>query len=130
MEKKYKRIFILNENQVLRINSALAGEIGLSESIVLLQLEFLISISKNEVDGKMWTYQSAEDLKSGYFQFWSTSTIQRILKELENKKFIIKGNHNKRKSDRTTWYALNYDGLYSLKSIRIDKCEQAFVQNE
>jgi len=119
-KKKYKRIFTLNENRALRINSSLANEIGLRESIMLLQLEFLISISDNERDGRIWTYQSAKDLKEKYFPFWGIATIQRSLISLEKKGYIAKGNYNKRKSDRTMWYALNYEKLSELKTIRVD----------
>jgi hypothetical protein len=129
-KKKFKRIFTLNENRALRINSALAYEIGLRESIMLLQLEFLISISDNERDGKKWTYQSAQDLRTNYFPFWSVSTIQRALKGLEQEELIIKGNYNRRKSDRTLWYSLNYEKLSELKSIKIDDYEQGIIQNE
>lgn len=129
-KKKYNRIFILNDNKVLRINTALAEEIGFNESIMILQLEFLISISSNEIEGKKWTYQSAQDLKDNYFPFWSRATIQRTLKSIEKKKFLLSGNFNKRKSDRTRWYALNFDELAKLKSLKIDGYEQLGAQNE
>lgn len=106
---------------MLRINSALAKEIGLRESIVLLQLEFLIGISKNEKEGMLWTYQSARNFQENYFSFWGIATVQRALKELEEKGYIIKENFNKRKSDRTLWYTLNYEKLSEIKSIRIDE---------
>jgi len=118
-KKQFKRIFTLNENRALRINSALAKEIGLRESIMLLQLEYLISISDNERDGKIWTYQSAKDLRDEYFPFWGIATIQRSLKTLESKGYIISANYNKRKNDRTLWYALNYEKLSEIKAIRI-----------
>ncbi|MCX6762223.1 MAG: DNA replication protein DnaD, partial [Candidatus Moranbacteria bacterium] len=68
------RLFILNDRQSLRINSELAMEIGLNESIVLLQLEYLASISGNAKDGKKWVYNSAQEWKDKYFGFWSIET--------------------------------------------------------
>ena len=85
-KKKYQRIFTLNDPYGLRINREVACEIGFSESIVLLQVEFLISISDHEKDGKLWTYQSIRDLQSNYFPWWGKTTIARILDSLLEKK--------------------------------------------
>ena len=65
-----KRIFTLNEPNAPRINPALAKEIGLNESLILLQIEFWISISNNEREGKRWTYQSVRDMQEKSFSFW------------------------------------------------------------
>lgn len=130
VKKKYERIFILNDKLALRINTVLAEEIGFNESIVLLQLEFLISISDKEREGKIWTYQSARNLKDEYFPFWSIPTIQRTLKKLLEKNYLIVGNFNKRKGDMTKWYALNFEKLKELKSIKIEGYEQTINQNE
>lgn len=66
-----ERLFVLNDPHALRVNAALAMEIGLNESIVLLQLEFLISISDNVREGRIWTYQSLSELQEAHFPFWS-----------------------------------------------------------
>lgn len=71
------RIFTLNEPNAPRLNPALACEIGLNESLVLLQLEFWIAISNNKRDGMLWTYQSTRDIKAKTFPFWSLDTINR-----------------------------------------------------
>ena len=111
------RIFVLNEPYALRISPALAQEIGFNESIVLLQLEFLITISKTkEIDGNIWTYQSLADLKENYFPFWSLSTINRIVRKLERGGYINIGNYNKLGYDRTQWYSLNEEGIAKLNS--------------
>ncbi len=95
-------------------------EIGFNESLVLLQLEFLISISDHVIDGQVWTYQSYQDLKDRYFPWWSIATISRTMKSLEEKGLIISGNFNRAGFDRTQWYALNEEGLRSLESIRLE----------
>ena len=102
------RIFVPNNPLTMRICPELAEEIGLNESIVLLQLEFLISISTTEErDGTNWTYQSLRDLCEKYFPWWCIDTIRRTIKNLVEKELIIVGNYNKRKGDMTNWYALN-----------------------
>lgn len=113
------RIFTLNEPKSLRINTALAEEIGLNESIILLQLEFLISISQHTYNGKKWTYQSGEEMHKKYFPFWSKATINRIIKDLLDEGYIVEDNFNKKKFDKTRWFALNFEKLKTLKSIAI-----------
>ena len=124
---KRRRIFVLNDPFALRVSPHLAEEIGLNESIVLLQLEFLISISDNERDGRVWTYHSLDDLRATYFPWWSRATIARTIKALEERGLILIGNFNRAGFDRTQWFALNYDGIESLRSVRL---ETSISQNE
>ena len=127
MTQKRDRIFILNDPHALRISGELAQEIGLNESIVLLQVEFLISISDNERDGQRWTYQSIRDLQRNYFPWWSIATINRTIESLAEKRLLTVGNYNKAKYDRTRWLALNMDGIAELQSVRVF---HALFQNE
>ena len=124
---KRRRIFTLNDPYPLRISGELAAEIGFNESIVLLQLEYLISISTNERDGRLWTYHSLEDLREKFFPWWSRATISRTIKSLRDADLIIVDNFNRAGFDRTQWFALNYDGIGGLESIRVDA---SISQNE
>ena len=118
---KAARLLVLNEPYALRISPALAKEIGINESILLLQIEFLIATSTTkEIDGEIWTYQSLKKLKDDYFPWWSEATISRIAKKLEAKKYIRIGNYNKTGYDRTQWYSLNSEGLDTLTSTKLD----------
>jgi len=121
-KQEHNRIFILNET-ILRTSPALAVEIGLNESIVLLQLEFWISISNNIYDGRRWTYQSVRDMQEKAFPFWSIDTINRTVNKLIARKYIIEGNYNKAQYDKTRWFALNFEVLANLKSIAIKGLE-------
>lgn len=104
---------------VLRIVPELAEEIGLNESIALLQLSHWIKNANNLRDGKWWTYQSIRDMKDKAFKFWGIGTISRVIVSLENKGLIFVANHNQRKGDKTGWYALNPEGLSKLNSIQV-----------
>lgn len=119
-ERKLKRdrIFVLNDPHALRVSGELAKEIGLNESIVLLQIEFLISISDNERDGKFWTYQSVRDLKLNYFPWWSIATINRTIQDLVKAKLLTVDNFNDHKYDKTRWMCLG-EGVNGLKSITL-----------
>ncbi len=130
--RKRERLFVLNDPHALRINAALAMEIGLNESVVLLQIEFLISISDNVHEDKHWTYQSLADLRDGYFPFWSTATISRSIKSLVERELIIVGNFNRVGFDRTQWFALNPEGIARLSSLHLVGANSAtsILQNE
>lgn len=125
-----KRIFTLNEPNAPRINPALAKEIGLNESLILLQIEFWISISNNERDGKRWTYQSVRDMQEKSFSFWSISTINRAVNKLIDEGYIIEGNFNKMKYDKTRWFALNFETLNELESISINGDDTGVFHND
>lgn len=109
----------LKDNHAPRLNPALASEIGLNESLILLQVEFWISISNNIEDGKRWTYQSVRDMKKKTFTFWSIATINRTINNLLKKGYLIEGNYNKIKYDRTRWFTLNFDKLKELNSLEV-----------
>jgi hypothetical protein len=124
-----QRILVLNEPYALRINAALAQEIGLNESIVLLQLDYLISISTSpEHDGKQWTYQSLEEWRNS-FPFWSQDTIDRAIKSLQAKGLIHVDRFNQKKYDRTRWFALDFEGIAKLTSISVHQEAKATPQN-
>ncbi len=127
---KYERIFVLNNPIAPRLCPELAVEIGLNESILLLQLEFWISIGnkkKKERDGRIWTYQSLAEIQQT-FCFWSLSTINRAIRNLEERKLIFVANYNATSYDRTRWFALNAEEINKLKSIKM--AEAAICQND
>ena len=127
------KIYLPNTDRtIMRIFPQLAAEIGLNESLMFLQLEFLISIAKTEKhEDKKWTYQSIRDLQENYFPFWSTATVNRTLKSIEEKKLVHVGNFNKHKYDKTRWFSINWEIASELKSIKIIDSETGGVfQND
>lgn len=112
------RVFVLNDPFAPRLNPALAKEIGLNESIIFLQLEFLIAISENNRDGDWWTFQSEEDLKN-QFPFWCKSTINRTIHSLQNQGLIVVDNFNTKKYDRTRWFSINFAAASQLQSLTV-----------
>lgn len=135
-QKTRQRLLVLNDPHALRINKELAVEIGLNESIVLLQLDFLISNStSSEYEGKHWTYQTAAGLHRDHFPFLSPSTIARAIKSLADRECIHIGNFNQHKYDRTQWFALNETGIRRLKSVSllsdaIRQNDESILQND
>lgn len=119
-QKPRRRLFLLNDAAARRLDAELAAEIGLAESIVLLQLEFLIANSYDsmEINGNTWYPSSLDDFRIYHFKFWSTATINRILTKLKEANYILIENFNTDGRDRTYSYALNWDGVETIRSIR------------
>lgn len=123
------RVFVLNEPRSPRLSPTLAVEIGLNESILLLQLEYWIDVSGHERQGQMWTYQSLSDLKRE-FPFWGKETINRAIKSLQEQRLIhVTRKHNRRAADNTRWFSIDTTGCNTLTSIRMLRVK-TLTQNE
>jgi hypothetical protein len=128
-------IFTANDPTAPRVCPELACEIGLNESMILLQLEFWIRLSgKKQKDGRFWIYESLTDFRE-IFPFLSTATINRAIHSLEEKKLIHVDNFNALKFDRTRWFALNAQEIAKLESVRIVTgwafaCDSSISQND
>ena len=98
---------LLIEDQPLMILPQLAITVGLNEAIVLQQIHYWLLKSNHVHDGKPWIYNSYTEWQKTNFPFWSAHTVQRIIASLELKGFLISGNFNKAKFDRTKWYTID-----------------------
>jgi len=105
---------LLLDEEPLVISRSLAILIGLNESIVLQQIHYWLKQNekskRNFRDGHFWTYNSYPEWQK-QFPFWSESTVKRAITKLEKEGYLISGNYNKLKIDRTKWYRINYDML-------------------
>ena len=95
-------------------NALLAEKIGLSESIMLQQIHYWCEVNKskkqNYKDNHYWTYNTYQEWHR-QFPFFSIKTIQRTIKNLESKCYIVTANYNSYKIDKTKWYRVNYPEL-------------------
>jgi hypothetical protein len=112
------RLFVLNDSHAPRLSPALAQEIGLNESILFLQLEFLIAVHGSLVSGRRWVRMSVRDLERE-FPFWSYSTINRAVQSLEARGLIAVENFNRRNYDKTRWFSIDLAAAAGLKSIAV-----------
>ena len=90
-------------------NVQVAIEYSIEAGVLLDNFNFWITKNrannKHYHDGKYWTYNSQQAL-SVLFPYWKRQKIQRILAQMEKDGLIEKGNYNKAKYDKTTWYTL------------------------
>lgn len=95
----------------------LATKYGLEESIMLGNLIHWVNKNKangkHSHDGKTWTYNSVKAFCALY-PFWSKKQIERILKSLKEQDIIMTGNYNESAYDRTCWYSLVNEELYTV----------------
>lgn len=120
IKEEIPRIYCPNNPWPPRIYGDLAKEIGLNESIVFLQLEWLTNTKPYKWRaGRLWTYQSTRKMQADYFQWWGVATINRIVHNLQEKNLIFIENYNQKSYDRTRWFAINFKEAAKLKSIEI-----------
>lgn len=117
MTKSNKDRRLICEESLL-ISPSLAVIIGINEAIVLQQIHYWLQITKekknNHVDGFFWTYNSINKWQKNNFPFWSTTTVKRIIANLEKSGILVSGSFNRMKADRTKWYRIDYTRLYSV----------------
>lgn len=112
------RLFVLNDSHAPRLSPALAQEIGLNESILFLQLEFLIVVRGVLIAGRLWVWMSVRDLVEE-FPFWSSSTINRALQALISGGLLLAEDFNEAKYDKTRWFSINLEAASRLRSIAV-----------
>ncbi len=86
----------------------IAKKYGVNEAIIYNNILFWIRHNKvnnkNFHDGRYWTFNSQRAFAE-LFPFWTERQIRTALDNLVNQGVLIKGNYNKVKWDKTTWYA-------------------------
>lgn len=96
----------------LSFDKRVAKLYGLPEAVVINKFQQFINYNKsrgvNYHLGRTWTFNSYEKWISeeeGYFTCFSKEQMRRILESLVEKGVLIKSEFNKRRNDKTNWYA-------------------------
>lgn len=102
------------KNYQLHFDYRIANKYGIEEAIVINKFQILIESNKiagrNYFQGRTWTFNSYEEWVSDaeskrYFPCFSPQQMRRVLDSLVKQNVLLKGNFNKRKNDKTNWYA-------------------------
>ncbi len=91
----------------LQVLPTLARLLGINEAIMLQQLHYWLLRSINEVDGYLWSWKTNEGW-SEEMPWLTPEGCRKVITRLRDKGLVIVDNHNKRKSDRTLWYRIDY----------------------
>lgn len=90
-------------------NTNLAFEVGLASATIANHIHWWIEQNRdnerNFYDGHYWTYNSIEAFTKTFW-YLTKRQIETALNKLIDNGYLIKGNYNKSKLDRTLWYAL------------------------
>ena len=86
-----------------------AEKYGVEKAVILYNFRFWLTKNmandKNNIDGYVWTYNSAAALAK-LFPYLNAKKISRLLKDLEFAGALVTGNYNKIGYDRTKWYSM------------------------
>jgi hypothetical protein len=100
-------------------NTDVAKDCGIEEAILLHNFHFWLSKNaaneKHFHDGLYWFYNSKKAFVD-LFPYMNETKIFRSIKNLEERGFVVKGNYNTDKWDRTNWYAITKFGLTYLQT--------------
>jgi uncharacterized phage protein (TIGR02220 family) len=113
---------LINKAPIMIIPS-LAVKIGLNETIVLQQIQYWLQSSSHVIEGRKWIYNTYQDWQE-QMPFWSKDTICRAIRSLEKQGLLLTGNWNKKKSDNTKWYSVNYQNLDALEGFDSEEHDQ------
>ena len=107
---------LLIDEQPLQFLPSLAKVLGNSDkALILQQINYWLNNSKvgTVVNGRRWIRNTVDEWHK-QFPWIATKTVQRYLKDLEEKGILLTCNLNKLKFDRTKWYAIDYNELDKL----------------
>lgn len=95
----------------LQVLPSLAVAVGLHEAIFLQQVQYWLRTSKHVFNGRTWIYNKLSEWHS-QMPFLHERTIQRAIATLRDMGVLLVTNEfNSSKSDRTSWYSIDYDAL-------------------
>lgn len=120
MSKKHKqpRLFLPNNPLAPQLCPDLAEEIGLNESVLLLQWEFWMRTDGIERDGYLWLQRSVREIKQT-FVFWGIGTIHRTIKSLESKGYLVSAESDDQTGQSAPLFRFDFDRLTQLKTIKV-----------
>lgn len=115
---------ILGDEYPILVDRKLARILGVNEAMVMQHIHYwLVKNEEKKVnykEGRYWTFKSIKQWHNDEFDFWSESTLRRIFISLEEKGLLLVNNFNKKGFDKTKWYSIDYEKLYSLNEEQND----------
>ena len=119
---------LLEYDNTITVNIALAREIGLNESLMLLELYKAISKTGTMKDSLKSVARTDKELKAMFNWCKTITEIREGLRNLQSKK-LINISENSLFDDASLWYSLNERELRKLQSITILSKEETLEQH-
>ncbi len=85
-------------------NRDLANDHGIPAAILLKYLAYRVAKSHKVHEERQWHYESIADLARRY-PYLSATSIHETLRRLAGKGVLLRRRFNRRRNDKTTWYA-------------------------
>jgi hypothetical protein len=89
-------------------NIHIAKRYGINEAIMISNFQYWIAKNKanekHQYDGRTWTYNSVKAFEE-LFPYLTSSQIRRCLESLVEQGVLLKGDYNKNRYIRTSWFA-------------------------
>jgi hypothetical protein len=94
------------------LSRTIAREHGIEVAAVLAGFARKLKKHKsNYIDGLFWFYDPIETLVQMRWPYFSVGGLHGVIRELVNAKLLLKGSKNKKRYDRTGWYAMNPESI-------------------
>jgi DNA-binding PadR family transcriptional regulator len=123
---------MIKSNSLHSFSPILAKKLSVEHAVIYQNLEFWCK--QNEIDnrnfhdGRYWTYNSATTFAKK-FDYFSSSKIARLLRDLEESGYIVSARLSEDKRDQTKWYSVVYETIEYIHKIP-NKEQQCNVHEE
>ncbi len=113
----------MENRRSIPLHPPLARAFGDRAAIILQQIRYWMEINEQSEsrqpeterlhyrDGRWWVFNTYEEWRSASFDFWSQSTIERHIRQLEKLGVLISDTFNKRSGDKTKWYTIDFEKM-------------------
>jgi hypothetical protein len=121
------RVVGQGSTQILCLNPRLAKEIGMNESIVLMQIIWWVAHVGRPADGEMWADLSLREMQRRAFDFLSVGQIHKVLQSLL-KRQLVKTRYDK--ATRISSWAVDQTGFTNITSVRLEAVQPKALRNK
>lgn len=127
-EPLFQKILVIDEDRWIAINKRIARILGKKEAEFLQELHYWLTTNSGIViNGVRWVYNTYKQWVQ-HFEGISRRTMCRIVSKLRNLGILLIANLNKKKTDQTNWYTIDYDAL--IKFIKSEESTDSWQRPE
>lgn len=114
-------------------NIHIAKRYGVNEAIMISNFQYWIAKNKandkHQYDGRTWTYNSVKAFEE-LFPYLTSSQIRRCLESLVEQGVLLKGDYNKNRYIRTSWFAFANESMFLHNQMDLSNLTNGDVQDD